>query len=57
MSKQDKIKSLCDWSKSDLKDDAEKLAALVKNANLYCIKCARVANDKRALCKSKKLPG
>jgi len=51
-----KPKSLCDWSKSDLKNDAAKLAALVRQADHYCVKCARVANDKRVLCKAKKLP-
>lgn len=49
-------KTLCDWSKRELQDDAKKLAALVKDASYYCQKCARVANDKKVLCKAKKLP-
>jgi hypothetical protein len=51
-----KPKSLCDWSKSDLKEGARTLAALVRRADHYCVKCARVSNDKRVLCKAKKLP-
>lgn len=51
-----KIKTLCDWSKNDLKDRAGELAQLVHEANFYCTKCARVANDRRALCKARKLP-
>ncbi|MCO6047888.1 hypothetical protein NG895_28620 [Aeoliella sp. ICT_H6.2] len=49
-------KTLCDWSKSDLAKRSEELAELVRDAGYYCAKCARVANDKRVLCKSKKLP-
>ncbi|WP_145246433.1 hypothetical protein [Aeoliella mucimassa] len=49
-------KSLCDWSKSELKENARELALLVAEANHYCTKCGRVANDKQVLCKAKKLP-
>lgn len=51
-----KVKTLCDWTKTDLKDRASDLALLVHEANFYCTKCARVANDRRALCKARKLP-
>ena len=49
-------KSLCDWSKSELKDNARQLAKLVCDASHYCTKCGRVANDRQVLCKPKKLP-
>ena len=51
-----KTKSLCDWSKADIKSDAARLAELAHHATYHCIKCARVANDKQVLCKPKKLP-
>lgn len=43
-------KTLCDWSKKELKQKPEKLHALTRNACHYCKKCGRVANTKKALC-------
>ncbi|WP_442485521.1 hypothetical protein [Aeoliella sp. SH292] len=51
-----KPKTLCDWSKFEITKRSDELAALVDGANHFCTKCARVANDKRVLCKPKKLP-
>lgn len=48
--------TLCDWSKHDIEKSAHKLAALVRNPQFYCRKCARVANTPDVLCKPKHLP-
>lgn len=44
-------KTLCDWSKSDIKERAAELLSLTRDATYFCRKCARVANDPRVLCK------
>jgi hypothetical protein len=49
-------KTLCDWSKRDLRKDAAKLLVLVTQPRLYCRRCARVANTPKVLCKPCKLP-
>jgi hypothetical protein len=43
--------TLCDWSKSEVKERAEELHALTRDAAFFCRKCARVANDPQVLCK------
>ncbi|HEY5895578.1 MAG TPA: hypothetical protein VIT91_20345 [Chthoniobacterales bacterium] len=48
--------TLCDWSKHDIEKSVHKLAALVRNPQFYCRKCARVANTPDVLCKAKHLP-
>jgi len=45
-------KTLCDWSKKDIENDAKKLHALTREACYFCRKCARVSNQKKALCKA-----
>lgn len=49
-------KTLCDWSKSDLKKHPDKLFELVRDPRFFCKRCARVANTSKVLCKPKKLP-
>jgi hypothetical protein len=36
---------LCDWKKSDISDDLDKLKTIVRNPRYVCMKCARVARD------------
>ena len=48
-------KTLCDWSKKDIESKSAKLALILQNPRFYCAKCARCANDPRALCKARKL--
>lgn len=47
-------KTICDWSRKDLEEKAEKLHALTRTPSFYCRKCGRVANTQRVLCKAKK---
>lgn len=47
-------KTICDWSKKDLERKADELFQLTKNAEFYCRKCGRVANQKKALCKAQR---
>ncbi len=49
--------SLCDVSKSTLRDHLDEIARLVDRPRFICRKCARVANQKRYLCKPTRLPG
>ena len=51
------MKTLCDWSSTELEKKAEAFAELVREPAWYCRKCARVAAKKCALCKPKQLPG
>ncbi len=44
--------TLCDWSKSEIKERAAELHALTRDATFYCRKCARVANNPKVLCKA-----
>ena len=43
--------TLCDWSKHEIKERAEELLELTRDASFYCRKCARVANIPYVLCK------
>ena len=43
--------TLCDWSKHEVKERAEELFELTRDATFYCRKCARVANIPFVLCK------
>lgn len=43
--------TLCDWSKSEIKERAEELFELTREPTFYCRKCARVANIPFVLCK------
>jgi hypothetical protein len=49
-------KTLCDWSKRDLRKHSDKLLELVRDPRFYCGRCARVANTAKVLCKPRRLP-
>jgi hypothetical protein len=44
-------KSLCSWNKKRIVKDMDELIALVSNPTYVCCGCARVASDKKHLCK------
>jgi len=48
-------KELCEWSQKELKDHYAKLCKIVAEPQYLCPKCGRVADEKKWLCKSKKL--
>lgn len=48
-------KTLCDWSKGDLKDHFDQLRAIVEQPKYACTKCGRAAAFKKYLCKAKEL--
>ncbi|MEM6910910.1 MAG: hypothetical protein AAF555_04940 [Verrucomicrobiota bacterium] len=48
-------KRLCDWSKKEIEKDFDRLHALLFPPAFYCRKCARVAAEKKLLCKGEKL--
>ena len=50
-------KTLCDWSKRDIEANSTKLHQIVQDPQYYCRKCARVACQKRYLCKGAKFAG
>jgi hypothetical protein len=49
-------KTLCDWSKRDIRKHADKLLELVDPPRFFCRRCARVANIAKVLCKPSRLP-
>lgn len=53
-----KDKELCKLVKDDaLAELLEAYKALVKDPTHLCVKCGRVSNDKKRLCKPEKLEG
>jgi len=50
-------KTLCDWSKRDIEANSGKLQQIVQDPQYFCRKCARVACQKRYLCKGAKFAG
>ncbi|MBU0474350.1 MAG: hypothetical protein KKF62_09310 [Bacteroidetes bacterium] len=50
-----KPKTLCEWNKTDIKENKEIIITLAKTPNLYCKKCARISNDENYLCKPEKI--
>jgi hypothetical protein len=50
-------KTLCDWTKKDIKNHSDKLARIVCDPCYYCAKCARVANVRKRLCEARRMPG
>lgn len=48
--------TLCDWSKSEIRERVAELAELVRHPKFYCRKCARVAAREEVLCKPIGLP-
>jgi len=51
-----KFKTFCKWSKKDIENNFDILTSLLEQPNYVCKKCARSANNKKALCKPVKLP-
>jgi hypothetical protein len=50
-----KPKTICDWNKSEIKENKKILFSLIKNPTYYCKKCARASNDESYLCKAEKI--
>lgn len=48
-------KTLCDWSKRDLREHFDLLQAMVENPRYACLKCGRAAHASKSLCKPKRL--
>jgi hypothetical protein len=49
-------KELCEWSKSQLETHFALLAKIVTEPTYACTKCGRAANQKKWLCKPRRLP-
>lgn len=54
--KSEPTKELCEWSKDQIREHFELLAYIVAKPTYVCTKCCRAANQKKWLCKPKKLP-
>lgn len=48
-------KTICEWDKDKIKDDIDKLKAIVTPPKFICRKCGRVAKESEYLCKPEKL--
>jgi hypothetical protein len=44
-------KTMCKWKAADIKKDFSGFKKRVKDAKFACLKCGRVAADKKHLCK------
>ena len=44
-------KTLCKWDSKSREQKLKKYTRLVKNPRLVCVKCGRVAQPKKRLCK------
>lgn len=49
--------TLCDWSKSEIKERRGELYMLTAEPKFFCRKCARVAGNHKVLCKPMKFGG
>lgn len=49
-------RTLCEWKKSEIVDDLEELAEIVRDPRYVCRKCARSAHKDKHLCKPMPLP-
>jgi len=49
------MKTLCDYSRKDIDKDLSKILTLVRTPKYICIKCARAAKERDALCKPIKI--
>ncbi len=50
-----KIKKLCDLSRKEVEKNFEQVVAIVSHPNFVCVDCCRCANEKRKLCKPRKI--
>lgn len=48
-------KTLCDWSKKDIKKKAEALIKLIEKPEFICGSCARASNTSKVLCEPIKI--
>ena len=51
-----KFKTFCKWSSKDIEKRIDLLASLTESPEYVCKKCARVSNNKKAICKPVRLP-
>jgi transcription initiation factor TFIIIB Brf1 subunit/transcription initiation factor TFIIB len=47
----DKKKKMCKWKKDDIEKDFKEYCKLIRKPEYVCMKCGRVASDKKFLCK------
>lgn len=47
--------NLCKWKKSRIEKHFDDFVKIVRNPKFVCMKCGRVANSKKPLCKPKSL--
>lgn len=50
-----KEKKLCDWDKTEIKENKELLFSIIKTPEFYCKKCTRVSRDEKLICKADKI--
>lgn len=50
-----KLKTMCEYKKEKLQKNLSDVKEIVKMPTHICLKCGRVANDKKYLCKPDKL--
>lgn len=50
-----KIKKLCDLSRKEVEKNFEQVVAIVSHPSFVCIDCCRSANEKKKLCKPRKI--
>ena len=48
-------KTICDWSRRELRDHFDQLQKIVERPKYACTKCGRAASAKKWLCKPKRL--
>jgi hypothetical protein len=54
--KDNEERTLCDWSKKEIRAEFDQLVELVAAPAFVCRKCARAAARESALCKPTRLP-
>lgn len=52
-----KQKKLCDWNKTEIKENKTLLFPIIKTPDYYCKKCARTASAETYLCKAERIKG
>ncbi|MDZ4656725.1 MAG: hypothetical protein SH868_04005 [Bythopirellula sp.] len=54
--KPEPTKEICHWTKSQMEHHVALLMRIVAEPHFVCTKCGRAANQKKWLCKAKKIP-
>ena len=49
------VKKMCKWKKEQIEKKVDKFSAIVQDPRYVCRSCARVAHDRKYLCKPVKL--